>query len=185
MNNKGFTLVELLGTLVILAIVIGISIAATNFNLNNAKEKTEDVFVDTIRDALDIYITGKPSELKYNNVCSNKITKKHGDVKVYKAVYSVGGVERNIVFNDVINSKYKPINEGGLVNPANKDAVCNKNAVVNVYRDEDYVYYYSVLKSDFDCLLNDETKIKEEFDDGTKIYYSKDISNLPEGYVCG
>ena len=180
MNNKGFTLVELLGTLVILAIVIGISISAINFNLNSAKEKTEEVFVDTIRDAIDIYISGKPSELKYNNECSNKLTKKHGSVKVYKAKYVLGGVVRNINFNDVINSKYKPISEKDLVNPANEKVTCNKDAVINIYRDEDYVYYYSVNKSEFGCLLNNSSKEK---DDGTK--YSNVISNLPEGYVCG
>ena len=56
MNKKGFTLVELLATLVILAIVMGIVLASGIFNLENAKGKTEDVFIDSIKDAMKIYL---------------------------------------------------------------------------------------------------------------------------------
>jgi hypothetical protein len=44
--------------------------------------------------------------------------------------------------------------------------------VVTVYRDSDYVYYYSVNKADFNCLKN----IGGE--------YKSVISNLPEGFAC-
>ena len=156
MNKKGFTLVELLATLVILAIVMGIVLASGIFNLENAKGKTEDVFIDSIKDAMKIYLDSDAKKLSYNEeVCSIDKTHKLG-VKIYKA--------NDITFDDVINSTYKPMTVSDLVNPNNEDVTCNVYAKVSVYRDEDYVYYYKIEKDDFDCLKS-----------------SGVISNLPEG----
>ena len=169
MNNKGFTLVELLATLVVLSLVVGLSVGAFSFSFGNAKEKTEEVFVDSLRDAIDMYLSSEIGSLKIGNVCSNPISKKHNpSVKLFK-------VSKNgnpITFNDVINSSYKPLTESDFVNPANDDATCNVNAVIDVYRDEDFVYYYSVNKSELNCLNN----IGGEYD--------SIITNLPEGFSC-
>lgn len=168
MNNKGFTLVELLATLVVLSIVIGISIAAMNFDFGFAKKKTEEVFIDTIKDAMEVYTSSDGRNLSFvldtksdGSVCT--ISKKRGDIKVYKAVTD---------FSKVINSKYKPITEKDLINPANEDVNCNVNATITIYRDEDFVYYYSIDKNDLRCLNN----IGGEYDTL--------ISNLPDSYGC-
>lgn len=162
MNNKGFTLVELIATIVILALIMGICFAFALSAFGDAKEKTEDVFVDTIEDAMDIYLSSDGKELNFSTKCNNLLEKKSGNVEVYKAT---------VKFLDVINSKYRPITQNDLVNPANKDVDCNNanNISVNIYRDSDYVYYYSINKNSFGCLLN----VNE--DDG----YSSLISNLP------
>ena len=55
MNRRGFTLVELLATLVLLGIIMGIVLVSINGNFGDAKNQTEDVFVSTIEDALDVY----------------------------------------------------------------------------------------------------------------------------------
>ena len=54
MNEKGFTLVELLATLVILGIVVGITIVGLNINYRETKQKTEEIFVSTLEDALNL-----------------------------------------------------------------------------------------------------------------------------------
>ena len=99
-----------------------------------------------------------------------KISKNHNP---YTEVYEVTDV---ITFDDVINSSYKPISISDFVNPANKDVVgkynCKTSAKIKVYRDEDYVYYYSINKSELGCLNN----IGGDYDTV--------ISNLPEGYSC-
>ena len=168
MNNRGFTLVELLATLVVLSIVVGITVSVMNGNFGSTKEKTEEVFVETIRDALDVYLSSDAKGLVFSNDVVDghdcKIIKKHGIINVERTAIS---------FNNVINSKFKPLDESDLVNPANEDVSCNVNAVINVYRDEDYVYYYSFKKSDLGCLLNNSSN-----------GYSDVISNLPEGYDC-
>ena len=165
MNNKGFTLIELLATIVVLAIVAGITFGIINADFGKTKEKTEEVFVDTIRDAMDMYLASNAKELKFNNKCTNKINKKHGNVDVYK-------VDTN--FKSVIESYYHPITQADLINPANKNVSCNNagNISISIYRDNDYVYYYSINKNEFGCLLN------------TSGEYSDVISNLPEGFDC-
>ena len=82
MNNKGFTLVELLATLVILSLVVGLVFGAFNFNFGSAKEKTEEVFVNTLRDAVDLYLSTETENLKIADeasgakmVCTNKLEK--------------------------------------------------------------------------------------------------------------
>lgn len=168
MNNKGFTLVELLATLVILSIVIGITIGFFSDGFGNTKEKTEEVFVETLKDALNIYLDSDAKSLDFSVECSSLLNKSHGSVRVYKV---------GTTFEDVINSKYRPINLGDLVNPANEEVECANPSeiVVNIYRDEDFVYYYSVLKSEFNNSNGDVFFLNDS--DGV-------ISNLPEGYVC-
>ena len=158
MNRKGFTLVELIATLVILGIIMSIVLISVTGDLSNAKNKTEDVFVDTIKDAMDIYLSSDAKKLNFSTKCSNSLDKIYGTVNVYKVTTN---------FSAVINSEYKPITKKDLVNPANEDATCNSNASITIYRDEDYVYYYSVKKSALGCLK------------GTGV-----ISNLPEGFTC-
>ena len=40
-----------------------------------------------------------------------------------------------------------------FVNPKNGDK-CNTGATISIYRDEDFVYYYKVIKNDLGCLTN-------------------------------
>ena len=121
---------------------------------------------------MDIYISSDDAKkLNFSKECTNKLNKSYGSRKVYK---------KEITFSDVINSQYKPIATSELVNPANEDVECNSVATVTVYRDEDYIYYYSIDKNEFGCLLNIPT--------ATSIATGeKDLSiitNLPEGFVC-
>lgn len=170
MNNKGFTLIELLATLVVFAIVVGICVGAVNFNFGKAKEKTEEVFVDTLRDAVDMYLSSEFGNLNVTSDCVYEINKRYkSDVKVFRV--TKGGA--SIKFSNVINSNYKPLTESEFVNPANEEyGICNLNAVINVYRDEDYVYYYSINKTGLGCLKN------------TGGEYSPVITNLPEVNSC-
>jgi len=161
MNNKGFTLIELMTVFVILSLIIGLGVATIGSGFGRAKEGTEDVFVGTIEDALDIYLDSSSVRgmLSGATKCSNVINKTHGDVIVYKIATT---------FQDVIDSEYKPITQKDLINPSNKEK-CRiaSNIPITIYRDADYVYYYSVNRSDFDCLTT-----------------SGIITNLPEGFSC-
>ena len=154
MNNKGFTLVELLATVVLLAIIVGIVLVSTTGGLKKTKEDTEKVFIDTIKDAMDMYLDSDAKNLSYEyEGCTIDKTHKIG-VKLYKV--------NDITFNDVINSTYHPLTESDLVNPAN-DKKCKATATISIYRDEDFVYYYKIDKDGFECLTS-----------------SGVISNLPE-----
>ena len=145
MNRRGFTLVELLATLVILGIVTSIVLIGINGGFNNAKDKTEDVFIKTVKDAMDIYLDSDAKKLNFSKVEVCTLNKTHGKSKVYKS-------SDNITLNSVINSEFHPISEDDLVNPVNSSK-CDKNTVVNIYRDDDYVYYYEI-DGDMGCLIN-------------------------------
>lgn len=151
MNRKGFTLVELLATIVVLGIITSITVVQINKNIKNTKDKTEELFVKTLEDGLSMYLDD--SNLKRGNFtdtgCFVNKTRWSRDVKLYMI---------NKTFKDVINSEYSPLSQNDLVNPANKKVGCNngENIPVVIYRDEDYVYYYQVKKISFGCLNNSE-----------------------------
>ena len=147
MNKKGFTLVELLATLVILGIVVGITIVSVTSSFRNAKDKTENVFVGTLEDALDIYLDSDARKLGFSTTKTCTLNKTRGSVNVYKSTNA-------LTFKDIINSSYSSLVEQDLVNPANEKVACNSNVSVEIYRDDDYVYYYKVSKDNFGCLKN-------------------------------
>ena len=152
MNNKGFTLVELLATIVILGILFGITLVLVNGGFGNAKEKTENVFVKTLQDSLDIYVDTDAKRItEWSNVPYCTLAKTHGYVKVYMATEA-------LTYNDVIGSSYSPMTMGDLHNPANKNKEnyeCNADGQLLIFRDEDFVYYYKIRKGSFECLNQD------------------------------
>ena len=170
MNKRGFTIIELLATLIILGIVTGIVIVGVNINLDTAKEKTEEVFIGTIKDAIKMYLDSDAKKLKNDNnenaVCT--VNKALSDnVKIYKLYeFDEYGHKNNITLEKIINSKYIPLLGSDLVNPNNEGVECDVDTIVNIYRDDDYVYYYKISKSDIGCL----TLNLDEY-----------ITNLPDG----
>ncbi len=145
MNKKGFTLVELVATIAILGIVMSIAIYAASGGFSEAKNKTEDIFVKTLEDALNVYTDSNAKRLTFSTTSPSSIEKSFGASNVYKNSTS-------LTFEDVINSDYKPLTAAEMVNPANEDVICNLSAPVSIYIDDDYVYYYRVKKSDLGCL---------------------------------
>lgn len=159
MNKRGFTLIELLATLAVLGIITGIVLVSSTSLFKDKKSDTEDVFVDTLKDAIKIYIDGLGGvELNGCPVCTIKKSIHPNEVGIYEV--------KIITFEDITNSKYKPLTKGDMINPANK-VKCNINAEIHIYADSDFVYYYKFTGSDLKC-LSKNTGV---------------ISNLPEG--CG
>lgn len=81
MNNKGFTLVELLGVIVILAIIVGLGTIGVVGILSNTKEKTNDLNDRALLDAavsygtirrIDYSISSNYESGKCNNILSSK-----------------------------------------------------------------------------------------------------------------
>lgn len=175
MNKKGFTVVELIATLVVLGVVVGITVASIGGIFGNAKKKSEEAFVETIKDAMDMYLNSNKKFLTFDDY-------KNADNKQLCLDKTTGEVKLEINLEDV-NIKQvlditKSIAYDEFVNPANKDKEnyqCNIHAKVDIYRDKDYVYYYSINKTDLDCLNDNEgiiTNLPINDDEGI-------ITNLP------
>ena len=172
MNRKknGFTFVELLAVIVLLGIIVGIALITVNGNFGNAKKGSQRVFIGTIEDALDAYLNS-------SSIKRGEFTTQGGCIinKTHKNNVVVSKLSGGVSFNDVITSEYAPISVDDLVNPADKDAVCVADLdakIIDIYRDEDYVYYYKLAKSNLTCLVDDSAD--------SDAY----ITNLPRGSSC-
>ena len=165
MNRRGFTLIELLATLAVLGIITGIVLVSSTSLFKDKKSDSEDVFVDTLKDAIKIYIDELGGvELNGDPVCT--IEKSIHPNGVGIGIYEVKNEVKKITFGDITNSKYKPLTKEDMINPANK-VKCNIDAEIHIYADSDFAYYYKFTGSELGC-LSKNTGV---------------ISNLPEG--CG
>ena len=121
MNRRGFTLIELLATLAVLGIITGIVLVSSTSLFKDKKSDTEDVFVDTLKDAIKIYIDGLGGvDLNGSPVCTIEKSIHPNGVGIYEVKNEV----KTITFRDITNSKYKPLTKGDMINPANK-VKCN------------------------------------------------------------
>ena len=160
MNKRGFTLIELLATLAVLGIITGIVLVSSTSLFKDKKSDTEDVFVDTLKDAIKIYIDELGGvELNGDPVCTIEKSIHPNGVDIYEVK------DKEITFEDITNSKYKPLTEKDMINPANKGKECNIDAEIHIYADSDFAYYYKFTGSELEC-LSKNTGV---------------ISNLPKG----
>ena len=157
MNKKGFTMIELLAVIILLACVLTIGYFSINGINKKAKDKSEEVFINTIKDAIDIYMDSDimdedAKNLSYDeNCCTFHKRINNEDTILYKRSYALS-------MNTIIDSSYHPITAEDMVNPANGKKCNLEAAVLTVYRDSDYVYYYKLDPTKLDC-LNDTSII--------------------------
>lgn len=144
MKKNGFTLIELLATLVVLGLVVGITVASVSSVAKNAKDKTEKVFVETINDAIEVYLSSDAKNLVYSTERC-RIQTRLGE----SIIYETGS---NITFSNIINSSYHPLTESEFKNPKNKTKTCKTSASIRIFRDSEYVYYYYYKGSNLGCL---------------------------------
>ena len=111
LNKKGFTLVELIATIVVLALVVSISAYAITNIINSAKEKNYELLIKNIKDASETYY--QECKYKYSNnsgiTCNDNVTLQ--DLVNYGYLKG-NGTEDNKIDNKIDN-KMK------IVNPKN------------------------------------------------------------------
>ena len=183
MGRKGFTLVELLATVVIMSIVLGIASYSVIGIINTSKKKSENLFVQEIDKAISQYITldTKIRPLVKGNVSFKfkKCLKFNGNDKETCALYTDYDVEayemfdgsngNSILLNVLLENEF--FDDNKLINPANKkDCLEGKNPIIRIFRDSDYVYYYYVdlRGSNTSCEISDENGIINTLPDKLK-----------------
>lgn len=134
MNKKGFTIVELLSVLVVLSLIFSFGIVSINKTIKGSKEKSMLAFVETIKDAMDVYLSGNEKRNLSYTACAN-----NNDYE--NAV---------IIFKNVMQSTYEPMKGVSLVNPANKKK-CDSSATVKIYRNKNYSYFYEISAVELNC----------------------------------
>ncbi len=141
MNNKGFTLIELIVTILILAVIMTVTISASINLYNASKEKSENSFIKELTVAIEDYITLDGLSLNYTpagtkNKCGIKGNATTcSTVSFYKATNSPAF---DIIADAVLNEK--------MINPATEVECNSSNLSVEIYRDEEYVYCFIAKK---------------------------------------
>ena len=150
LNNRGFTLVELLATIVIFAIVAGLGAFSVTAIIKNSKQKNYELLVKNIKDAAEVFYQertyGENSAI--NNV-GTKVTSGKGGYRLH--------------LYDLVNYGYLTGNsktESGdytLVNPL--DNVNIGGCYIYIYYsndDQKYVVKKSSSSTNNDSCPNDE-----------------------------
>jgi len=174
MNNKGFTLVEVIMTLVILSLIMGIAVYGIMGTINNSKNKGEEIFVEKLMTAIDEYVGLKGSSLSadgtseyefgkcYESGCydveSDSYLEGENDEKTY---YLVKAKKlESIKVSDLIAEGL--LDEDSIVNPSNdKKCFVTKDPEIKFFKDSDYVYYYYVdlRGNNTDCEISGKNAI--------------------------
>lgn len=151
MNRKGFTLIELLAVLVALGLVLGIGTVSISGIVKQSKVRSEEAFTETIKDAMDVYISSPDKPIDFNgNYCDKTIKNDDGTEHTVRYEWTD---DKSIY--DVVNSRYEPIKKNQLVNPANnkkcfKDNKIdpNTNEVVDGLKEIEVIIYRESLVLD-------------------------------------
>ncbi len=170
MNNKGFTLVELLATIVILGIVMGIASYGAISAINNSKIKSEKLFVDKIGTAIEGYLSIEGNRLVEIPDTTIEFQKCRSDQEDNSANCRTSELKElsTIHLKDIteINNnsrfKIKTINESDLVNPKNKKncVIGDNNPEIRVFKDSEYKYYYYLdLTENTSCEISYENAV--------------------------
>lgn len=158
LNHKGFTLVELLATIAILGLIGSVTFVAITKYYEISKQKSEEAFEKQLKGYVDDYLALYGSKLKYgvassygNNGTVQKCYLDGTETKCSDTVLSKA--EINPTFQDV---NEKIINEE-IFNPAT-NVKCDNNLTINVYRDSDFVYCFTIKPNGSSC-IDEEEKI--------------------------
>lgn len=189
MNRKGFTLIEMLATIVILGLVMGIASYSVISIINTSKKKTENVFIENIGKGVEEYISLHSNSLNITNTIgnfnkcmisddssSNGCKCLSGNTPCSEYAYETAeAVQLNsITVKTLIDNNF--LDEAKLVNPATKKKcfVTNsqKNLEIKLFRDSDYVYYYYInLKGNkTNCEISNENGILDNMPNDVYTY---------------
>ena len=166
LNKKGFTLVELLATIVILSLVMIITIPIGINAYNSSKIKGEKVFIEKINKLIDDYIALNYSKFTVNNnsvpitftKCKTNITNEQSDCnnEYHARIINING-QTEIPFKVLVDEGLMP--ENNFINPYDKESCYlnneNGNNYIEIFQDEDRVNYF---RYKLECIKADENK---------------------------
>ena len=139
MNKKGFTLVELLGVIVILGIIMVVVFPMAIDYFQESKDKGEEIFLSNLERGISSYVAGESSDFVFNEEAEQKEIK---DIFLNKTTTVEVFKDTSKTLKDVVDKNY--LVEGEIVNPKNEDKCNIDKAVLEIYRDENYVTCFTL-----------------------------------------
>lgn len=139
MNNKGFTLVELLGVLAVLMAIILVAIPSISSSLERNKNKVDEQKREIILSAAEIYVNKHKKEFEYNSFllgkCGIPVSKiKADDLLTDDELLNSQNKKLNVkysngtVISDIENAMIKYYNGSFIFSPIRE---CQKRGDVN------------------------------------------------------
>ena len=126
LNNKGFTLIEILAVVVIISIIFAIMIPNTNHLIKEQKENSLNNIRKSIESAAKIYLSDNKYDIEVLDKCENKINelklKKESEIS-----------DSKISVTTLINLGYLKKMNSGMKNPYNNKALNEDETKVTVY----------------------------------------------------
>ena len=122
LNNKGFTLIEILAVVIILSIIITIMVPSSNYLIERNKEDNYKQLEKSIINATKVYL----SDNRYN------ITLDYGldlceDGEAEENISSISGcdlIDSKILISTLVNNKALTTNkDGNIINPKNNEEI--------------------------------------------------------------
>lgn len=163
MNNKGFTMIELLATIILLGLLMGIATYSIINTINKSKEKSEKIFVEKIGTAIESYLTteGRTLNIKEGTETISFEKCRNQDEDCNSATLTE---LKTIYLKEITNNNYstKIIEEKDLTNPKNNlNCVLNgKNPTIRIFKDSDRIYYYYLDLTNNSCEIDNANIIK-------------------------
>lgn len=132
MNNKGFTLVEILATIVLIALLLGLGIPGVMKISENMKKRAYNTKVDLIEQAGILWGQDNKTRLQSNPDCQIKKNNNNSEGK-----YNC----KKIKINDLIAEDYLEADaDGKFIDPIDNSDLTDK--CVYVYKKNNRVYAY-------------------------------------------
>lgn len=144
-NNKGFTLVEVLAVIIIIALIGGIAIPNVIRTINNSKNKAEEQMIDNIKTAAEALY----NEIEYNNGIifdngtqikkdeENKITVSLQTLVAYGFLKGTSNLSNNNKSSSVTN----------IINPKTKKEIGNCKIIIEKkVNNNNYKVTYTITK---------------------------------------
>lgn len=146
MNNKGFTLVEILAVIIILSILITIAIPASQGIGKKINQKMLINKLDIASQSAKLWAIDNISCFINTYSCSSKITSftcpvgTLADIKCYKIKLETLAEEKYYEYDDKENKK--------IINPVNKSETLNNQEIIIKYNtiDKTVIGYYTTTK---------------------------------------
>lgn len=120
MKNRGFTMTELLGVIVVLSLILLVSMPSIINTIKGNSKGQYDTFLQTIYNASEVYVVENPSEFDWTNENNS--------------IYL-----ENLIAGDYIS--------GNIVNPNTNEKIKMENSVITVTKNDQnllvFEYEYS------------------------------------------
>jgi len=155
MNRRGFTLVELLGVIIILAIVLVIVIPNVLENLNKGKEGSYDILLDNIITAsISLYEECEYNSSVYNNDSDLSCPPRDNSITIT--------LQKLVDYGFLSGSSYIEQQTTGkkLLNPKTEEDIGDCEVTINKSCNSNYVCDYTVTSKE--TVLEDATCPSEE-----------------------